>query len=106
MGNGVILMFIRVTHAFVYMYHRLRLCGRCRNIKFTITICLHILTMGVVYVKLRHVPVTGQNGSGQNGMDKMVYGQNGIGQNGIGQNGTILYFVYILIQFNSIYRYM
>ena len=25
------------------------------------------------------------------------------GQNGSGQNGTILYFVYILIQFNSIY---
>ena len=44
-------------------------------------------------------------------MDKMVYGQNGIGQNGkdkmvwtkwYGQNGTILYFVYPLIQFNSI----
>jgi len=42
--------------------------------------------------------VTGQNGSGQNGMDKIVYGQNGIGQ-----NGTILYFVYNLIQLNSIY---
>ena len=40
-------------------------------------------------------------------MDKMVYGQNGIGQNGtdkngIRQSGTILYFVYILIQLNSI----
>ena len=42
--------------------------------------------------------IYGQNDIGQNGMDKMVYGQNGIGQ-----NGTILYFVYILIQLNSIY---
>jgi len=40
-----------------------------------------------------------------------VTGQNGSGQNGIGQNGrptdkmtsTIFYFVYILIQLNSIY---
>ena len=51
--------------------------------------------------------VTGQNGIrtkwywtkwyGQNGMDKMVRTK------WYGQNDTILYFVYILIQLNSIY---
>ena len=55
--------------------------------------------------------MTGENGSGENGTEKMVpdemvYGQNGSGQNGTakwyGQNGTILYFVYPLIQLNSI----
>ena len=40
---------------------------------------------------------------GQNGTDKMVYGQNGIRTKWYGQNGTILCFVYILIQLNSIY---
>ena len=34
--------------------------------------------------------------------DKMVRTK-WYGQNGIGQNGTILYFVYILIELNSIY---
>jgi len=51
--------------------------------------------------------VTGQNGSGQNGTDKMVYGQMVLDKmvwtKWYGQNGTILYFVYILIPFNSIY---
>ena len=42
--------------------------------------------------------MTGQNGSGQNGTHKMVYEKNGIGQ-----NGTMLYFMYTLIQLNSIY---
>ena len=58
------------------------------------------------------VRVTGQNGSGQNGTDKMVWTKwytdkivldKMVRTKWYGQNGTILYFVYILIQLNSIY---
>jgi len=52
--------------------------------------------------------VTGQNGSGQNGTDKMVwtkwYTDKMVADKMVyGQNGTILYFVYSLIQLNSMY---
>ena len=55
--------------------------------------------------------VAGQNGSGQNGTDKMVWTKwyrdkmvldKMVWTKWYGQNGTILYFVYILIQLNSI----
>jgi len=56
--------------------------------------------------------VTGQNGSGQNGTDRMVWTKwytdkmvldKMVETKLYGQNGTILYFVYTLIQLNSIY---
>ena len=59
-----------------------------------------------------HRKVTGQNGSGQNGTDKMVWTKwytdkmvldKMVWTKWCGQNGTILYFVYTLIQLNSLY---
>jgi len=56
--------------------------------------------------------VTGQNGSGQSGTDKLVWTKwytdkivldKMIWTKWYRQNGTNLYFVYILIQLNSIY---
>ena len=65
-----------------------------------------------LFLTFRDTWVTGQNGSGQNGTDKMVWTKwytdkmvlNKMARTKwYGQNGTILYFVYPLIQLNSIY---
>ena len=65
-----------------------------------------------VYHRRSMYTVTGQNGSGQNGTDKMVWTKcytdkmvldKMIWTKWYGQNGTMLYFMYVSIQFNSIY---
>src|SRR6218665_854962 len=92
---------------------------RYRSSSFTLLLCLVVsliitclLLQGQGINVLHHIGrlcrgqwselVTGQNGSGQNGTDKMVLDK--MAQTKwYGQNGTILYFVYPLIQLNSIY---
>ena len=68
--------------------------------------------MTLLFGSYRFNRVTGQNGSGQNGTDKMVWTKwytdkmvldKMVWTKWYGQNGTILYFVYILIQLDSIY---
>src|SRR6218665_3111861 len=84
-----------------------------RSVAFKLFGCL-ILVLGR-YKSTGHLVlgrVLGQNGSGQSGTDKMVWTKwytdkmvldKMVWIKWHGQNGTILYFVYILIQLNSIY---
>src|SRR6218665_4148177 len=70
------------------------------------------LNLGSVISLQMIIKVLGQNGNGQNGTDKMVWTKLYTDKMVLdkmawtkwcGQNGTISYFVYTLIQSNSIY---
>jgi len=87
------------------MFHFSQMCMRCSDEFLQQKVNLvDLWAKGTVDIKL--VPlllrVTGQNSSRQNGTDRMVLDKMEW-KKWYEQNGTILYFVYTLIQLNSIY---